>query len=110
VAFTWDKVLLDSAGLSLDPEHAVKLAPAPDYGSLDVALCLNTSKKGVGMGPLEVVVPLAVKAGPPVLLTVRAEVVMPDMELSQTAIDFGTVRQGQCKVGGMVTADVGSVC
>jgi hypothetical protein len=46
---------LDAAGLVLEPEHAVKLAAAPEYGSLDVALTLNTARKGVGMGALGLV-------------------------------------------------------
>jgi hypothetical protein len=106
VAFTWDKAALDAAGLVLEPEHAVKLAAAPEYGSLDVALTLNTARKGVGMGALEATAALPVKGGLPVLLSVRAEVVLPGLQLSQEALDFGCVRHGQCKVGRLPAAAV----
>jgi hypothetical protein len=46
----------------------------PERGEVDVSLTLQGSKPSVIPGPLELVLPLDIKGGPPVLLTLRANV------------------------------------
>ena len=51
-----------------------KLPGAPDNGSLEVSVTLQAAKPQVQVGPMELVLPLPIKSGPPVLLTLRAHV------------------------------------
>ena len=60
---------------------------------------------------MELIVPLDVKGGPAVLLTLKAQVVVPDIVMSATSLDFGTVPFQHCKVGraGWAAAGQGGV-
>lgn len=55
--------------------------------------------------------PLAIRGGcadsPAVLLTLRAHAVVPDLELSTANLDFGTVANAHCKVGGSLLDGIG---
>ena len=61
-----------------------------------------SAKTMVQPGPIEVTLPLTLRSGcadsPAVLLTLRAHVVMPDVEASAAVLDFGTVWNSHCKV------------
>ena len=71
VTLRFDKALLEAWGFKIDPEAVSKL---PENGELEVTLTLQGNKPGVLAGPLELVMPLDVKGGPPVLLTLRANI------------------------------------
>ena len=49
-------------------------------------------------GPLELTYPITIKGAPPVLVTLRAHVQVPDLKLSSELLDFGACQTGQCKV------------
>ncbi len=57
-----DKALLDAFGFSVDVEHALRLAPAPECGSAEVAITLNTASKHVS-GCVAKGVPLLFRMG-----------------------------------------------
>lgn len=44
---------------------------------------LQANKSSVNPGPIELVYPISIKGAPPVLLTLRAHVQVPDLKLSQ---------------------------
>ena len=67
----FDKALLEAWGFKVDPEAVSKL---PERGELEVTLTLLANKPTTVAGPLELVLPLDVKGGPPVLLTLRANI------------------------------------
>ncbi|CAG9464033.1 unnamed protein product [Pedinophyceae sp. YPF-701] len=90
-----DKRILAAAGFRLEPE---KIAKLDEYASLNLAMTLDTSLPQVQTGPLELTVPIVQKTGPTVLLTLRANVVVPDLQLSTDALDFGAVQCGHTKV------------
>ncbi len=59
-----------------------RLPGAPDFASAEVSVTLLGNRSGVQPGPLELVYPIAMKGSPPVLLTLRAHVQVPDLRLS----------------------------
>ena len=67
----FDKALLEAWGFKVDPEAVSKL---PERGELEVTLTLLANKPTTVAGPLELVLLLDVKGGPPVLLTLRANI------------------------------------
>ncbi|GIL73964.1 hypothetical protein Vretifemale_3957, partial [Volvox reticuliferus] len=98
VSFRFEKGLLELHGFKVDPEVVARLPGAPDFGSVEVAVTMLANKSSVQAGPLELIYPLNIKGSPPVLLTLRAHIQVPDMRLSTETLDFGSCLTGQCKV------------
>lgn len=98
MSFQLNKLYLEAYGLSIDPECISKLHGAPEYESVDLALSLNTNKCKTSNGLLDIVLPIEIKYGPAILLSVRAQVVTPELKLSHETLDFGEVQTGHCKV------------
>ncbi len=71
---------------------------------------MNSGKPQVLPGALEVTLPLAIKGGPAVLLTLRSHVVLPDIAPSVTSLDFGTVQSSHCKVSHETNNGAAMVC
>ncbi|PNH08880.1 Hydrocephalus-inducing protein [Tetrabaena socialis] len=82
VTFRFDKSLLEQAGFKVDPEVVSRLPGAPDFASAEVSVTLQAGKASVQPGPVELVYPITIKGSPPVLLTLRAHVQVPDLKLS----------------------------
>ncbi len=74
VTFKWDRALLESWGLRVEPEAVMKLPGAPEMGSLEVALTLTSGRRVLGLGPMEMTMPIPVKGAPPVLITIKADI------------------------------------
>eukprot|EP00878_Enallax_costatus_P037075 GHUV01041837.1.p1 GENE.GHUV01041837.1~~GHUV01041837.1.p1 ORF type:complete len:174 (-),score=24.28 GHUV01041837.1:70-591(-) len=100
---------MESFGFSMVPEAAIKLVGAPECQSADVTFTVMASKTWVQPGPLELTLPFQIKGGPAVLLTLRAVLVVPEVALNQSSLDFGTVGAGHCKVK-LCTADLLCSC
>lgn len=85
------------------PYMAVPLLHTPPQ-TAELTFTLLTAKGAAQPGPVEVTVPLTLRAGcadsPAVLLTLRAHVVLPDITTSTSTLDFGTVCNAHCKVAG----------
>lgn len=95
--------MLEAWGFAMVPEATVKLAGAPECQSIELTFSLTASKSWVAPGPLELTLPLGIKGGPAVLLTLRANVVVPEVVPSAAALEFGTVSAGHCKVRRQLT-------
>ena len=63
------------------------------YGS-----CLQTARLKVSRGLVELDVPLRMKAGPTVMLRMKAILLTPDLQLSSNTLAFGPVQTGKSKV------------
>jgi hypothetical protein len=98
VAFVVDKQVMEAFGFSMVPEASVKLAGAPDCESQDITITLQAARSWVVPGPMELTLPLQIKGGAAVLLTLKAVVVIPDLVLSSSVLDFGEVATAHCKV------------
>lgn len=94
-----DKQTLEAFGFGMIPEAAIKLAGAPECQSTDVTFTVLATKSWVTAGPMELTLPLLIKGGPAVLLTLRALLVVPEVVPSSSVLDFGSVSAGHCKVG-----------
>lgn len=97
-----DKQSLEAFGFSMVPEAAIKLAGAPECQSMEVTFTVMGAKGWLAPGPLELTLPLQLKGGPAVLLTLRALLVVPDVVPSSSSLDYGTVPAGHCKVHNMI--------
>lgn len=80
------------------PEASIKLAGAPECQSTEVTFTVMAAKAWLVPGLLELTLPLQIKGGPAVLLTLRAMLVVPEVVPSSAVLDFGTVSSGHCKV------------
>lgn len=100
VQFVVDKQTLEAFGFGMVPEAAIKLAGAPECQSSEVTFTVLATKSWVTAGQMELTLPLQIKGGPAVLLTLRALLVVPEVVPSSSTLDFGTVSAGHCKVRG----------
>lgn len=50
------------------------------------------------MGPMDCQVPVQVRFGPIILVDAKANIIMPEVEVTPTHLHFGDVRRGCCKV------------
>lgn len=93
-----DRTLLEAYGCSLTPEKLGKLAGPPEFASMELALTMHTAVAHVFPGPVEFHIPFVVRNGPPVLVTVKAAIMMPEVQCSVEALPFGAVQSGLSKV------------
>jgi hypothetical protein len=98
VSFSFNKGLLDSYGLAVDPEVVQRIPGAPEYGSVEVTFTLKGGRANLPSAPVDLLMPLNIKNGPPVLLSLRYLITTPDVKLSTDSIDFDAVQTGNCKV------------
>ena len=59
---------------------------------------VQTARLKLARGLLELAVPLRLKAGPTVMLHMKACLLTPDVQLSSPTLPFGPVQTGKCKV------------
>ena len=107
VAFVMDKQTMEAFGFTMVPEASIKLAGAPECQSQDITITIQSSKKWMAEGLVEVTLPLLIKGGPVVLLTLRAVVVVPDLVPSTSVLDFGSVQTSHCKVKPLLRSGYG---
>jgi hypothetical protein len=93
LSWVFDKNLLAGTGFSLEPEKVVRL-PEGQAVSFNVTF---SAKKNFALGEREVIVPLEVKNGAPMIIILRANVTVPELTVSQDAVDFGAVWVGCVK-------------
>eukprot|EP00501_MAST-03F_sp_TOSAG23-6_P000263 GSMAST32.ASY1.ANO1.269.1 assembled CDS len=80
-----------SCGFTVEPEKVNRL---PEGMSVDFTIKFKARKK---LGPVEIEVPIEVKGGPSVMLSLRAIVTIPDLVIRPNVIDFRKVLVGHCK-------------
>ena len=61
------KSLISGSGFIIEPDRVNRLPGAPDFESVEFSVAFNSSRPGVKVGPLELLVPLQVKGGPQVI-------------------------------------------
>lgn len=98
MSFSVDKKVLTSAALTMEPEAVNKLPGGPEFASCSLSFTLNTALPKVQPGPILNIIPVEIKAGPTVLITVKALVVVPELRASRDVLDFGSVQAGLTKL------------
>ena len=61
--------------------------------------CLQTTRLKAKPGPYSVELPIVLKSGPTVMVTLKAVLVTPEIRASTETLAFGPVPTGKCKVG-----------
>jgi adenylate kinase family enzyme len=95
ISFQLDKSVLVGTGFSIEPDR-VKLLPGhPYYESTEFQVTFQARSQNVGT--VEVELPINIFGGPTTKLTLRADVTLPDLQLSSSEVDFGEVLCGHRK-------------
>jgi P pilus assembly chaperone PapD len=98
VSFDVDKKALSNTGFAMTPEKVARLPGLPEPESVDFAVSFHapTARKGEKMklGLVEQRLKLNLSPGAPVILVLRANVVMPMVTVSEESVDFGVVQAG----------------
>lgn len=93
ISLSIDRRTLQASGMTIEPEKLAKLA---EYGTANFTLTMDTAM--VPTGAAQCIVPVEIKGGPSVLVTIKSNVVIPELTLSRELLDFGPVQAGHCKV------------
>ena len=67
ISFEFSKALksaVSGAGFIIEPDRVNRLPGAPDFETVEFNVVFNSSRPGVKVGPLELLVPLQIKGGP----------------------------------------------
>lgn len=64
VSFALNKKALEAAGVRIEPDAISKLPGAPDFPSVPVTFTFDTGAQSIGMGPVNIDVPIAIKVQP----------------------------------------------
>ena len=94
LSWVFDKNLLIGSGFSIEPEKVVRL---PEGASATFQVNFN-AKKSIPLGEKEHHMPVDVKNGPLTVILLRANVTVPEVSVSQDALDFGDVWVGCARV------------
>lgn len=101
VSFEADKKVLAAVGIKMEPDKVVKLPGLPSAETTDFLISFQapSAKKGEPprLGLLQHDLKLDLKPGPPVLLLVRANVVLPEVSLAHESLEWGEVQVGHAK-------------
>jgi adenylate kinase family enzyme len=98
ISFKFDKRELAKSGLTIEPLEIKKLPGYPDYTSLELTLTFQSKHKKANLGEYSVVIPMEVVNGYIVEFEVKANIIIPEVEVSMTNIDFGSLYLGYCKI------------
>ncbi|XP_046359897.2 hydrocephalus-inducing protein homolog isoform X3 [Haliotis rufescens] len=85
-------------GFHIELDRVRNLPGAPDHETVDFVVSFDPRGANLQLGQVETIVPINIVTGPQVAICLRANVTMPDMEISDDTLDFGDVRCGECKV------------
>ena len=69
ISFEFSKAVksqISGSGFIIEPDRVNRLPGAPDFETVEFSVVFNSSRPGVKLGPLELVVPLHIKGGPQV--------------------------------------------
>ena len=91
------KSALTQAGFVVEPDRVNRLPGAPDFEGVDFSVLFNSSRPGVNLGPIDLLIPIAVRGGPQVNVYLKANVTIPDVELSSDSLNFGSVFCGHSR-------------
>eukprot|EP01105_Mastigella_eilhardi_P014617 TRINITY_DN3328_c0_g1_i10.p1 TRINITY_DN3328_c0_g1~~TRINITY_DN3328_c0_g1_i10.p1 ORF type:complete len:4822 (+),score=1153.45 TRINITY_DN3328_c0_g1_i10:606-14468(+) len=98
VSFDISKQCMKDTGFTIDPPGVKRLPGFPINDSQVFNVTFTTLEKHLKCPKAQAEVPINVKEGPSYMLILRASVIVPDVILSSSQIDFGQVICDQCKI------------
>lgn len=87
VTFNFDKKILTSAGISIEPDKAQKVMP----NSSVLFNVVYSTRKNAKFGKVKHIVPIDVKYGPSYAIDFTANLTIPELAMSSDNLDFGKV-------------------
>ena len=97
VSFDLDKRACNAAGFQVEPDKVGKLPGLPEPEGIAMSVVFQTHPKYTALGVVELDCPLEIRNGPPVSVLMRANVTVPDIELTAETLDFGRLLCGHRK-------------
>ena len=97
ISFDLDKNALLSGGFRIEPDKVVRLPGLPESESVDFAVTFASKSGKVGLGEFVFRAKLDMKAGPPIVMVMRANITLPELQLSADTLDFGNVQLGMTR-------------
>ncbi|KAI9343132.1 hypothetical protein BDR26DRAFT_917651 [Obelidium mucronatum] len=107
ISFQFDKNVLLGTGFSIEPDRVKLLPGKPHYESVEFTVTFQARSQTIGIVQLDL--PINVQGGPTTLLTLQADVTLPDLHLSCNEIDFGEVLCGLRKTASIQLHNKNSV-
>jgi hydrocephalus-inducing protein len=92
ISFSLDKSILVGTGFSIEPDRVKMLPGYPHHESVEFVVTFQARHQAVG--PVKVDLPVSIQGGPTTILSLQADVTLPDLELSSEDIAFGEVLCG----------------
>lgn len=94
-SFEIERQNFSKTGFLIDLERVKNL---PNEESVEFVVTFDPRGANLGLGPIEHVIPISIVNGPTVNLRLKANVTMPDLQLSNDIIDFADVKCGECRI------------
>ncbi|KAJ3047832.1 hypothetical protein HK097_011139 [Rhizophlyctis rosea] len=94
ISFNLDKSLLAGTGFTIEPDKVKNLPGLPHAESVEFQVGFQARSLSGDLGPTEIRLPVHISGGPTTILTLRADVTVPSLQLSMGDVDFGEVLCG----------------
>ena len=94
-SFEIERQNFSKTGFLVDLEKVKNL---PNEESVEFVVTFDPRGANLGLGPVEHLVPLNIFNGPIVNLRLKANVTMPDLQISNDIVEFGEAKCGECKI------------
>ncbi|KAJ1558923.1 hypothetical protein HK096_003058, partial [Nowakowskiella sp. JEL0078] len=94
VSFFLDKLLLSGTGFNVEPER-VKMLPPKE--SVEFQVFFQARSNTTELGCVQMEIPINVNGGPLLVLCLKADITVPEFQLSKNDVYFGEVLCGQRK-------------
>ncbi|ORY39534.1 hypothetical protein BCR33DRAFT_853320, partial [Rhizoclosmatium globosum] len=92
ISFQLDKNVLMGTGFSIEPDRVKLLPGKPHYESVEFQVTFQARSQTIGLVQLDL--PINVQGGPTTILSLQADVTLPDLHLSTNEVEFGEVMCG----------------
>ncbi len=98
VSFKFEKKVLASLGLTVEPSEVKKLPGFPSAESQTMEVLLQTKHPTIDTGDFLAIVPMEIVSGYMIELVVKATICIPEITMSCSEIEFGSLYVGFSKV------------
>ena len=95
ITFRIDRLMYKNTGFSFDCDHVKNLPPGE---TINITVTFDPRGANLELGAVECRVPVEVTNGPLFHLRLKANVTMPDLNVSNDTLEFGIVKCGECKI------------
>ncbi|KAL3860158.1 hypothetical protein ACJMK2_010318 [Sinanodonta woodiana] len=98
VSFQVERDDIHHYGFHVELDRVRNLPGAPDHETVNIVVSFDPRGANLQLGPVECTVPINILHGPLIMIRLKANVTMPDLQISDDAMDFGEVKCGECRI------------